>query len=100
MSTLLEKIWAICDHFEGEKGEPVRASILKRSSGVSRSDLRNLVRSGQLEEFDVTSPTGSVEKAYFRPKPVHTFMGNEYEVFAGGKSIGTVSEVTVKRKLG
>lgn len=65
---LLNKVWAICDHFQGESGSPVTTNILKRSTGVTRSDLRKLVRDKKLVEFTVTNERGSSEKAYFRPK--------------------------------
>jgi len=64
----LANIYAICNHFEGETGKPVRAAILKRAAGITRQDLRKLEREGKLEAVEITNYKGVLEKHYFKPK--------------------------------
>ncbi|UOF90797.1 hypothetical protein LSG31_00495 [Fodinisporobacter ferrooxydans] len=66
--TSIGQCWAICDHFELHTGQPVLASTLKQSCGVDRKQLREWERKGRLEVYHVTSPKGTTEKAYKRPK--------------------------------
>lgn len=70
------KVWAVCDHFQQETGNPVLASILKQSSGATRQQLRNWVREGRLQEYDVTGPHGQMQKGYSRPKAVEERAAN------------------------
>lgn len=67
MSVSIGVIYAICDHFEMNNQGPVLASTLKQSSGVSRSQLRQWVRQGRLNEYEITM-SGTMQKAYSRPK--------------------------------
>jgi hypothetical protein len=61
-------IFATCDHFEQVSGKPVLASILRAATGVTRTELRYLVRTGRLNMFYECSKDGQRQAAYSRPK--------------------------------
>lgn len=62
------KTWAICDHFEQNTGDPVRASVLKEATGHDRKQFRKWVRQGRLIEHELKLPSGQTILGYTRPK--------------------------------
>lgn len=68
MNLNIGKLWAICDHFEANTGNPALASTLKAATGIDRKQLRAWVREGRLIEYELKSADGQVQKAYARPK--------------------------------
>jgi hypothetical protein len=69
MSTGIGVAYAVMDHFEGETGQPVRASVLKRVlPGIDHKLLRDWERQKRVDVFYVTDDKGTREKAYLRPK--------------------------------
>lgn len=100
----LGRLYAVCDHFEGETGKPVRASVLRKALGLERNILRALERAGKLDTFYVKLPNGQVEKAYLRPKDreKQTYMPkdlndlNKIQVYANGQHVGTAEAISIE----
>lgn len=66
--TNIGQVFAVCDHFEGERGKPTKASDLRKILGVTRQELRQWERQGRLDVYYVMDAKGTREKAYMRPK--------------------------------
>jgi hypothetical protein len=62
------KVYAICDHFEQNTGNPVRSSVLRDATGHDRKQFRRWVREGRLIEHEAKLPSGQIILGYTRPK--------------------------------